>query len=75
MTDELRNKVRSRYPRASAEREGNHDWPTWCVWNISRDEQKRLNKQHYPETYGRGLFGLGKTENEAWADAVRTIEK
>lgn len=66
------DKVRSRYPYASAEQERAD---TWCVWDISRNQQKRLNEKHWPETYGCGLFGLGRTESEAWADAVRTIEQ
>ena len=69
------DKVRSRYQHASAEQEGAAEWPTWCVWDISHDERKRLNEAHWPETFGRGLFGLGKTEAEAWADAVRKIEQ
>lgn len=66
-----KDKVRSRYPHASAEQESTGEWG---VWDISHDERKRLNEKHWPETFGRGLFGLGKTEAAAWADAVRTIE-
>ena len=66
-----KDKVRSRYPHASAEQESTGEWG---VWDISHDERKRLNEAHWPKTFGRGLFGLGKTEAAAWADAVRTIE-
>ena len=66
------DKVRSRYPHASAEQGSTGEWG---VWDISCDERKRLNEKHWPETFGRGLFGLGMTEAEAWADAVRTIEQ
>jgi hypothetical protein len=65
-------KVRSRYPHASAEQESTGEW---SVWDISHDERKRLNDEHWPETFRRGLFGLGRTEAEAWADAVRKIEQ
>lgn len=65
------DKVRSRYPHACAEQESTGEWG---VWDISHDERKRLNEARWPKTFGRGLFGLGKTEAEAWADAVRTIE-
>ncbi|OQA30437.1 MAG: hypothetical protein BWY57_02842 [Betaproteobacteria bacterium ADurb.Bin341] len=65
------DKVRSRYPHACAEQESTGEWG---VWDISDDERKRLNEERWPKTFGRGLFGLGKTEAEAWADAVRTIE-
>lgn len=57
-------RVRSRYPNASAEQERTGEWR---VWDINRDERKRFNTT-------RGLFGLGRTEEEAWADAVRVIE-
>lgn len=67
-----KDKVRSRYPHASAEQERTGEWG---IWDISHDERKRLNEAHWPETFGRGLFGLGMTEAEAWADAVRTIEQ
>lgn len=66
-----KDKVRSRYPHASAEQESTGEWG---VWDISDDERKRLNEERWPKTFGRGLFGLGKTEAAAWADAVRTIE-
>ena len=67
-----KDKVRSRYQHASAEQESTGEWG---VWDISHDERKRLNEKFWPETFGRGLFGLGRTEAEAWADAVRTIEQ
>ena len=66
------DKVRSRYPHASAEQERTGEW---AVWDISHDERKRLNEKHWPQTFGRGLFGLGRTETEAWADAVQKIEQ
>jgi len=66
------DKVRSRYPHASAEQGSTG---VWSVWDISHIERERLNEKHRPETFGRGLFGLGKTEAEAWADAVRAIEQ
>lgn len=66
------DKVKSRYPHASAEQESTGEWG---VWDISHEERKLLNEKHWPETFGRGLFGLGLTEAEAWADAVRTIEQ
>lgn len=66
------DKVRSRYPRASAEQESTGEWG---VWDISHDERKRLNEKHWPQTFGRGLLGLGGTEAEAWTAAVRTIER
>ena len=67
-----KDKVRSRYPHASAEQESTGEWD---VWDISHDERKRLDEKYWPQTFGRGLFGLGRTEAEAWADAVRTIEQ
>lgn len=67
-----KDKLRSRYPHASAEQERTGEWG---VWDISHDERKRLNEKHWPATFGRGLFGLGRTEAEAWADAVRKIEQ
>ena len=67
-----KDKVRSRYQHASAEQESTGEWG---VWDISHDERKRLNEKFWPETFGRGLFGLGRTEAEAWANAVRTIEQ
>lgn len=66
-----KDKVKSRYPHASAEQERTSEW---SVWDISNDEQKRLSDKHWPETIGRGLFGIGRTEAEAWAYAVRKIE-
>lgn len=67
-----KDKVQSRYPHASAEQESTGEWG---VWDISLDEMKRLNEKHWPKTFSRGLFGLGRTEAEAWADAVRNIEQ
>ncbi len=67
-----RDKVLGYYPHASAERESTGEWG---VWDISRNEQKRLDEKHWPLKFGRVLFGLGKTEAEAWADAVQTIEQ
>ncbi len=64
--------ARTRYPHACAESEANG---IWGVWDISHDKRKRLDMKHLPETFSRCLLGLGKTENEAWLDAVRTIEK
>ena len=64
-------KVRSRYPHASAEKEGTGEW---SVWDITHEERKRLDEAHWPVTHARGLFGMGRTEAEAWADAVRRIE-
>jgi len=72
MHDTNKDKVRSRYQHASAEQESTGEWG---VWDISHDERKRLNEKFWPETFGRGLFGLGRTEAEAWANAVRTIEQ
>ena len=69
MTNE--DKVRTRYPHASAELDG---WNVWSVWDVSRDEQQRLNDLHYPDTFSRGLFGIGDSEAEAWANAVSVIE-
>lgn len=64
--------VRSRYPHASAEQESTGEWG---VWDISHAERKRLDEAHWPTTHGRGLFGLGRTESDAWADAVLQIER
>ena len=69
--DTNKDKVRSRYKHASAEQERTG---AWGVWDISHDERKRLNEKFWPETFGRGLLGFGRTEAEAWANAVRTIE-
>ena len=66
-----KDKVRSRYPTASAEQGSSGEW---CVLDISREEKKRMEEAHFPERAGRGLFGLGRTEEEAWADAVRKVE-
>lgn len=66
-----KDKVLSSYPHACAE---DGSMGLWCVWDISHEERMRRNKEHRPEKFGRELFGLGRTEDEAWADAVRTIE-
>ena len=65
-------KVRTRYPHASAEQESSG---IWFVWDISPAEQERLDEKYGPERFVRGLFGTGSTEDEAWAHAVRKIER
>jgi hypothetical protein len=66
-----KDKVRNHYPHASAEQESTYEW---SIWNISHNEQKQLNNKHWPEIFSRRLFGLGRTEAEAWVDAIQTIE-
>ena len=67
-----KDKVLSRYPHASAEQ----DKPgCWTVWDISHEERDRLDNKHFPKRFGRGLYGLGRSELESWADAVRRIEQ
>lgn len=70
MTDQT--KFRSRYPHASAEQETTGEWG---VWDMDREEQKRVQEKFWPEVYTRGLFGIGYTEEEAWAEAVRALER
>ena len=68
--DRKRAAVRSRYPTASAE----FDYGgIWSVWDMSREEQKRLDGLS-DHGSGRGLFGLGASEAAAWTSAVRIIE-
>lgn len=66
-----KDKVLSSYPHACAEY---GSMGKWGVWSISHEERIHLNKEYWPKKFGRELFGLGRTEDEAWADAVRTIE-
>lgn len=66
------DRVRIRYPNASIEQESSGEW---TVWDISRDKQKQLHKKHWPQTFTRGLFGFGRTEEEAWVDAVQKIKQ
>lgn len=64
--------VLTRYPQASAEQESTGEWG---VWDINEEERKRLDDKYHPARHGRSLLGLGKTEAEAWAAAVRSIER
>lgn len=67
-----KDKVRSCYQHACAEQELRG---IWGISDISHNERKRLNKGHWPETYGRTVLGLGRSEEEAWARAVQWIEQ
>jgi hypothetical protein len=74
MTDE--EKVKSRYPHASAEKTTNPSGSSiWTVWNMTLQEQERLNKEYPRVSRTRALIGLGANREEAWSDAVRCIEK
>ena len=64
-------KVKSRYPKACSEQE---DHNIWSIWDISRYEREPLSEKHWYRYRSRMLLGLGSTEDEAWANAVREIE-
>ena len=66
-----KDKVRSYYPFATVE----FEYPNiWVVWHISRDKQRQLSEEHWPEVFPFALLGLGRTEEEAWARAVSSTE-
>lgn len=68
-----KDKVRSRYPCASAEEEGPWLLKFWAVWHISHEERRRLDDKHWPQRFSRYLLGTGRTEDEAWANAEKYI--
>jgi hypothetical protein len=65
--------VLSRFPDAVCELERDKYFSTWMVYDKPRsmtyDVRGVGNVAH-----GRGLWGLGRTEEEAWTNARRTIE-
>jgi hypothetical protein len=65
-----KDKVLILYPHASVEHESTGEW---SVWYISLDRKKWLNERYWPERFSRRLLGLGRTEDEAWANAAREI--
>lgn len=74
MTDE--EKVKSRYPHASAEKTTNPSGSSvWTVWDLTLQEQERLNKKYPRAGFTRSLVGMESTREAAWSDAVRCIEK
>jgi len=72
-----KDNVLSRYPHACVQRD-NYD-PFLSVWDIDRDEQRRRGNKFWSRracgVVARQLLGLGRTEKEAWADAVKRIEQ
>jgi hypothetical protein len=58
--------VRKSFPNACAECYINN---IWSIWDITRDTQKSVNTEYWPEIRRRILLGLGGTESEAWCNA------
>lgn len=74
MTDE--EKVKSRYPHASAEKTANPSGSSaWTVWDLTPQEQERQNRKYPRGVVTRSLIGLESTREAAWSDAVQCIEK
>jgi len=74
MTDE--EKVKSRYPHASAEKTANPSGSSvWTVWDMTSQEQERQNRKYPRGGVTRSWIGMEATRKAAWSDAVWCIEK